>query len=353
VCEDPLTRLSPQSEAGSGAGREEALSEHGVSTETTTRRGHSDGRRTPGPAVAMKRDDYRRVAAMLAQRFGRLAILVKNAGLKREGADGGAPGGCNDTSTVSEAALRATFETHCFAVLAWTQTLLPLMRRAPAGGVVNLASILGSLTLHADPTSPIDKTKACAHDASTTALDAFTVHLAAELQETPIKVSAAHPGWVKTARGGRSPCTKGGGHNERPPGHAAGRWADWRLLPCGRAVAMGVHALISHFAKQISHWQVCGGRWPVLSSTRKFHNGIRITSMNPSVRLMVCSLSLYVAAMVMFWYGIARHKLAARVETAGHPALKAGQTIVGVVETAQGMVFALGDDVWDEKFYDI
>jgi len=254
---------------------------------------------------------------------------------------------------VSEAALRATFETHCFAVLAWTQTLLPLMRRAPAGGIVTLASILGSLTLHANPTAPIDKTKACAYDASTTALNAFTVHLAAELQETPVKVNAAHPGWVKTARGGRSPGTKGGGRNERPPSHAAGRWADRRLLPCGRAVAMGVHALISHFAKQLSHWQVCGGRWPVLSSTSKFHNGIRITSMNPRVRLMACSLSLYVAAMVMFWYGIARQKLAVRLDTAGRLTLKEGQTIVGVVETAQGMALAIGDDVREEKYYDV
>jgi hypothetical protein len=49
--------------------------------------------------------------------------------------------------------------------------------------------------------------------------------------------------------------------------------------------------------------------------------------MNPSVRLMVCLLSLYGAAMVMFWYGIAGHKPAAREETAGRLALKAGQTI--------------------------
>src|SRR5215813_644922 len=38
------------------------------------------------------------------------------------------------------------------------------------------------------------------------------------------------------------------------------------------------------------------------------------TSMNPSVRLMVCLLSVYGAAMVMFWYGRAGHKPAAREE---------------------------------------
>jgi NAD(P)-dependent dehydrogenase (short-subunit alcohol dehydrogenase family) len=118
-----------------------------------------------------------RVAALLEQRCGRLDSLVKNAGLEREGAVFGAPDGGNDTSTVSEAALRATFETNVFAVMALTQTLWPLLRRAPAGRIVTLSSLLGSLTLHADPTSPIDTTKACAFDASQTARNAFMSHV--------------------------------------------------------------------------------------------------------------------------------------------------------------------------------
>ena len=41
-----------------------------------------------------------------------------------------------------------------------------------------------------------------AYDASKTEKDAFTVHLASELRDTPIKVNSAHPGWVKTEMGG-------------------------------------------------------------------------------------------------------------------------------------------------------
>jgi NAD(P)-dependent dehydrogenase (short-subunit alcohol dehydrogenase family) len=81
---------------------------------------------------------------------------------------------------------------------------LPLIRKAPAGRIVNLSSILGSLTLHADPKSPIYNSKAFAYDASKTALNAFTIHLAQELRGTAIKVNSAHPGWVKTDMGGEA-----------------------------------------------------------------------------------------------------------------------------------------------------
>src|SRR5206468_2052890 len=40
------------------------------------------------------------------------------------------------------------------------------------------------------------------NNASKTALNAFTVHLAHELRDTRIKVNSAHPGWVKTDMGG-------------------------------------------------------------------------------------------------------------------------------------------------------
>jgi hypothetical protein len=72
--------------------------------------------------------------------------------------------------------------------------------------------------------------------------------------------------------------------------------------------------------------------------------------MNPSVLLMVCLLAWYVAAMVMFWHCRTGQQPEARWETAGRLALKEGQTIVGVMETAQGLAFALGDDVRDKKY---
>jgi hypothetical protein len=71
--------------------------------------------------------------------------------------------------------------------------------------------------------------------------------------------------------------------------------------------------------------------------------------MHASVLLMVCLLALYVVAMVMCWHGLSGQQPAARWETAGRLALKEGQTIVSVVETAQGLAFGIGASGRDEK----
>jgi NAD(P)-dependent dehydrogenase (short-subunit alcohol dehydrogenase family) len=131
------------------------------------------------------------------QHYGKLDILVNNAGMLIEQIMGK-----NNSSTVSADVLQQTFQTNLFAVVALTQRLLPLIKKAPAGRIVNLSSILASLTLHSMPNSPIDPLKSFAYNASKTALNAYSIHLAHELHETNIKVNSAHPGWVKTELGG-------------------------------------------------------------------------------------------------------------------------------------------------------
>jgi NAD(P)-dependent dehydrogenase (short-subunit alcohol dehydrogenase family) len=133
----------------------------------------------------------------LASRYGKLDILVNNAGILKEQLVGG-----NNSSSVEQEVLKETFQTNLFAVIVLTQKLLPLLRKAKAGRIVNLSSILASLTLHSMPDSPIDPAKGFAYNASKTALNAYTIHLAHELKDTSIKVNSAHPGWVKTELGG-------------------------------------------------------------------------------------------------------------------------------------------------------
>jgi NAD(P)-dependent dehydrogenase (short-subunit alcohol dehydrogenase family) len=101
---------------------------------------------------------------------------------------------------------RGTFETNVFGTIAVTQTLLPLIKKSDAGRIVNLSSILGSLKWSSDPASDIGSYafSGTAYNASKTALNMFTIHLANELKDTPVKVNACHPGWVKTDMGGEN-----------------------------------------------------------------------------------------------------------------------------------------------------
>jgi NAD(P)-dependent dehydrogenase (short-subunit alcohol dehydrogenase family) len=137
------------------------------------------------------------VFSYFEREYGRLDILVNNAGILKEGGLA-----VKDASSVSAEILRETFDINFFAVVRLTQTLLPLLKKSDAGRIVNLSSVLGSLTIHSAPNSPLSGVKPFAYNASKTALNAFTVHLADELSSTKIKVNSAHPGWVKTELGG-------------------------------------------------------------------------------------------------------------------------------------------------------
>lgn len=139
--------------------------------------------------------DIEAITREIEREFGKLDVLVNNAGVMLEDMSL-----ANTTMQTERATLRETFETNFFAVVALTQALLPLIRKSDAGRIVNLSSILGSLTLHATPNGLGAKT--FAYDASKAALNSYTIHLAHALAETKIKVNSAHPGWVKTAMGG-------------------------------------------------------------------------------------------------------------------------------------------------------
>jgi NAD(P)-dependent dehydrogenase (short-subunit alcohol dehydrogenase family) len=146
--------------------------------------------------------DHQKAYDYLAKRYGRLDILVNNAGVLKETQISATGSGPNPVTAVSADTLRETFETNFFAPVALTQKLLPLIAKAPSGRIVNVSSILSSLTLHSDPKSPIYPFKTFAYDASKAALNSFTIHLAYELRDNKIKVNSAHPGWVKTDMGG-------------------------------------------------------------------------------------------------------------------------------------------------------
>jgi len=136
----------------------------------------------------------RAAADLIGGRFGRLDVLVNNAAVALD----------DKTKKPSQQSLdtwRAVFAVNFFGLVEVTQVFMPWLHKSQAGRIVNLASGLASITLHADPKDGLPKTMAV-YSVSKTAVTAWTVQLAAELKDTPIKVNACDPGWVKTDLGG-------------------------------------------------------------------------------------------------------------------------------------------------------
>ncbi|QMV14143.1 SDR family oxidoreductase [Vibrio spartinae] len=133
---------------------------------------------------------------LIRERYGRLDVLINNAGIAIDA--GMSP------SQLSIDTLKQTFETNFFGAFLVTQTMLPLLRNANAGRVVNVSSGLGSLTLNSDPDSEFAGVKLIAYNSSKAALNSLTIQFAYELRDTSIKVNSADPGYTATDLNGHS-----------------------------------------------------------------------------------------------------------------------------------------------------
>jgi NAD(P)-dependent dehydrogenase (short-subunit alcohol dehydrogenase family) len=123
----------------------------------------------------------------IEERYGRLDVLVNNAGI-----EGG--GWRTNAADVDLDEVRDTLETNLFGAWRLTQAALPLMRRNRYGRIVNLSSGMGQLSDMGG--------HAPAYRLSKTGLNALTRMLTAELEGENILVNSCCPGWVRTDMGG-------------------------------------------------------------------------------------------------------------------------------------------------------
>lgn len=129
----------------------------------------------------------KKAVAEVASGYGRLDVLVNNAGINYDTWE--TVENANIDGTVME-----TITTNLLGPWRVCQVFLPLLRKSPAGRIVNVSSESGSLaSMGAGPP---------AYQVTKAALNALTRTLAGELRGSRVLVNAVCPGWVATDMGG-------------------------------------------------------------------------------------------------------------------------------------------------------
>ncbi|MFE4592830.1 oxidoreductase [Streptomyces laurentii] len=119
-----------------------------------------------------------RVVREVAERHGRIDVLVNNAGRTHVGS----------VEETGDAELRSLFNLHVFAPAALTRAVLPYMRARRSGAIVQLSSVGGQMSMAGFG----------AYSATKFALEGMSEALAAEVNPLGIRVLIVEPGAFRT-----------------------------------------------------------------------------------------------------------------------------------------------------------
>jgi NAD(P)-dependent dehydrogenase (short-subunit alcohol dehydrogenase family) len=117
-------------------------------------------------------------------RFGRLDVLVNNAGT-------GAAGAAEESSVAQD---QRVFDINFFGLVRMTKAVLPHMRAAGTGRIVNISSVLGLV-----PAPYMASYAATKH-----AIEGYSESVDHEVREHGVRVLLVEPAWTKTALDAKS-----------------------------------------------------------------------------------------------------------------------------------------------------
>jgi short-subunit dehydrogenase len=112
-------------------------------------------------------------------RFGRIDVLVNNAGLGSAGAA--------EESSIEQA--RRVFDVNLFGLIRMTKAVLPHMRTQGAGRIINISSVLGFVPV---PFGAL-------YSASKHAVEGYSESVDHEVRQHGVRVLLVEPGFTKTA----------------------------------------------------------------------------------------------------------------------------------------------------------
>jgi NAD(P)-dependent dehydrogenase (short-subunit alcohol dehydrogenase family) len=130
------------------------------------------------PLDVTQSDSVNHAVAHILQQFGRIDVLINNAGYSMLGA----------LEEVSEQQTQQVFDVNVFGAMRMIRTVVPYMRKQRAGRIINISSIAGKLS------TPVNGT----YSASKFALEALSDALHLELAPFGIQVVLVEPGAIKT-----------------------------------------------------------------------------------------------------------------------------------------------------------
>ena len=132
-------------------------------------------------------------AAEIADRDGRLDVLVNNAGLSDA---------LLAPEDVTAAAMQQVYDVNVFGIARMTHAFLPLLRAASSPVIVNVSSGLGSFGVVTNPDRFESSFATVVYGSSKAAVDMLTLQYAKALPD--IKINAFDPGYTATDINGNS-----------------------------------------------------------------------------------------------------------------------------------------------------
>lgn len=136
-------------------------------------------------------DDIAALVSYLETTFGKLDVLVNNAGISMEW----------DGKLTDAGKVRRTLEVNLVAPYAITEALVPLLSRSDDARVINQSSMLGSIGNAESAWEQVATFMAVGYSTSKAGLNMLTLMQSKTLASKGIAVAASHPGWVKTDLG--------------------------------------------------------------------------------------------------------------------------------------------------------